>query len=623
MLAVQGLTKSYVGRVLFEDAAFVVAPGERVGVVGRNGSGKTTLLRILLGEETSDSGTVTTPKGYTFGHLSQHLDFAAPTVLDEACTALRPNEDGWVETYRAETVLSGLGVDPEAWGRPPSELSGGFQVRLNLAKVLLAGPDMLLLDEPTNYLDITSTRWLESFLTSWRGEVMIVTHDRAFLDTVSTHVLGIHRRRLRKLKGTTDRYYDTIAAEEETYAATLANADKAREHLEAFVRRFRAKATKARQAQSRVKMLERLGPAEKLADLDALDFVFTPAPFPGKTMLTAEGVTFGYEAGRPLIEDLDLAIGARDRIAVIGPNGRGKTTLLEILAGGLETSGGKVSRSPNLRLGYFGQTNVNRLRVEATVEEEILDALEQPTRGRARSLAGRMMFEGDDALKKVGVLSGGERARVLLAQILARPANLLLLDEPTNHLDMDSVSALADAVAVFPGAVVLVAHDEDLLHAVAERLVVFDGGTVAVFEGGYGDFLRQVGWVEERGDRASGPAPTGPRGAKAAGRKDQRRARAAPAAARSRPLGPLTPKITATEAAIADLEHREAETTLALTAAAEAGESVDVGRLAHDLHDVQTERDRLYEVLVAASEEYEARRAELDATDAAAGPTPS
>ncbi len=304
VLQVQGLAKSYVSQVLFDDVNFVVGKGERVGIVGRNGSGKTTLFRLILGEEIPDGGTMTTPNGYTFGYVSQKIAFSAPTVRDEACTALDAGE-GWVEAYKAESILDGLGFARESLDAAPDLLSGGFQVRLNLAKVLLSEPSMLLLDEPTNYLDITSVRWLERFLRDWRGEMMLITHDRTFMDSVCTHTLAIHRKRVRKTAGGTAKLYEQIAHDEEVHAKTLANDAKKREEVERFVNKFRYKATKARQVQSRLKALERKGSLDELAEIANLDFAFSSAPFPGKDMLDAEHLSFGY-GDEPLFSDLSF-----------------------------------------------------------------------------------------------------------------------------------------------------------------------------------------------------------------------------------------------------------------------------------------------------------------------------
>lgn len=503
MIALQNIRKGYGEQTLFDDLSFQVNPGERIGISGRNGHGKSTLFRIILGQESVDGGRIEIPRGYTIGHLDQHYQYTHATTLEEACSALPDLEGGYKEEYKAEEILHGLGFSEELIAKDPHKLSGGFQVRLNLAKALLREPRMLLLDEPTNYLDITSSRWLLRFLVNWENELMIITHDRAFMDAVCTHVVGIHRYKCRKVKGGVEKLWDAIAQDEEVFLKSVANEAKKREQMEKFIARFKAQAAKAKMVQSRVKLLEKKGEIPTLAPAAKdLDFAFSSADFPGKRMLQLTDVSFRYNEDSPwLFQNLTTEIFKGERIAIIGPNGRGKTTLLNLIAGEMEAKTGKVELNDNISLAYFGQTNVQRLDPRSTIEEEILASLElarNHSRGKARSLAGLMMFEGDAALKPVRVLSGGEKSRVLLAKILATPCNLLLLDEPTNHLDIESCESLVEAALDFTGTLIIVSHDEDLLRALATRLIVFDGDKAFQFDGTYDEFLEQVGWVEEK-----------------------------------------------------------------------------------------------------------------------------
>ena len=497
MLSVSSLKKSYGSQVLFEEVSFIINPGERVGLVGRNGHGKSTLFKIILGQEEHDSGTITVPKNYAIGHLSQHLVFTESNILDECCLALPLLDGCWKETYKAESLLHGLGFHDSDFTKSPDEFSGGYQIRLNLVKLLLTEPKLLLLDEPTNYLDIVSLRWLARFLIEFQGEILIVTHDRAFMDSVTTHTLGIHRGKVRKVEGQTEKLYTLIAEEEDLYEKTRLGEAKRRKHIEKFVDKFRAKASKAKAVQSRVKLLEKIDVKEELMDIQDLEFGFSYAPFPGKFPLTVNSASFGYEEGNLLIPETSLAVGKQDIIAIIGPNGKGKTTLLNMIAGELAPVSGQVAYNDNTKLSYFGQTNVNRLNLNRTIEEELWELDPNKSRTLIRSICGAMMFEGDSALKKLSVLSGGERSRVLLGKILLSPTNLLLLDEPTNHLDMHSVEALIEALESFPGAVMIVTHSEEIIHRIATRLIVFDRGTVELFEGSYEDFLRLRGWEDE------------------------------------------------------------------------------------------------------------------------------
>ncbi len=333
MLQITNIEKSYGKQLLFDSVNLTVNPGERVGLVGRNGHGKTTLFRLILGEEHAESGLIKVPNGYTIGHLSQHINFTEDTVIKEACLSLPENEDHIDETYKAEAILFGLGFTAEDMDKDPASLSGGYQVRLNLTKVLVSEPNLLLLDEPTNYLDIISVRWLTQFLRAWRSELIIITHDRDFMDSVTTHTMCIHRNKIRKVAGSTEKLYAQILLEEEVYEKTRQNDDKKRKEAEAFINRFRASATKAKAVQSRIKAFEKREKFDKLEEIKTLDFSFRSAPFAAKWLLTAEDLSFSFTPDGPkLIDGISFGVAKKDRIAVIGKNGKGKTTLLNLLA---------------------------------------------------------------------------------------------------------------------------------------------------------------------------------------------------------------------------------------------------------------------------------------------------
>ncbi len=495
MLSINQLTKGYGHQTLFEGITLQMTAGERLGLVGRNGSGKSTLFRIILGEEEADAGTITFPRNYRLGHLAQHIHFTKPTLLEEGCLGLPAGEED--DHYKVERILFGLGFTHEDMEKPPSLFSGGYQVRLNLAKVLVSNPNLLLLDEPTNYLDIVSIRWITQFLREWENELIIISHDREFMDDVTTHTAAIHRRSLRKMRGGTEKLYAQIVQDEEIYEKTRQNEEKKRQKEEQFIARFRAQATKASAVQSRIKRLDKMPALEKLAHIDHLDFEFHNAPFFAERLLDARNLSFHFKAENALIEDLSLTIKPKDRIAIIGKNGKGKSTLLNLLAKELTPVSGEVTVHPNLKLGFFGQTNIDRLHKNLTIEQEVQNANPNLSRTAVRNICGTMMFSGDHAEKKISVLSGGERSRVLLGKILAEPANLVLLDEPTNHLDMESIESLIEAIENFEGAVVIVTHSEMILKDLATRLVVFQGGKVDTFEGNYEEFLDRVGWEEE------------------------------------------------------------------------------------------------------------------------------
>lgn len=611
MIRAEKISKSYGDRVLFDEADFSLNPRERVGLVGRNGYGKTTLLRIIAGEESPDTGQLVVPKGYRIGYLRQELDFTHPTILEEAASGLPPQEAA--SLWKAEKILAGLGFAPGDFDRAPGEFSGGFLVRLNLAKALLAEPNLLLLDEPTNFLDITSIRWVERFLAQWPGELIVISHDRGFMDRVVTHVMGIHRCRIRKIAGTTDTYYGQIAQEEEIHEKTRLNDERRRREIELFISRFRAKARLAGLVQSRIKTLAKMEKRQKLEKLKTLEFSFREAPLPGKIALQARGLHFAWRPGEPLLEDFSLSVAAGERVAIVGPNGRGKTTLLKILASVLAPDRGEVVYPPAIRMGYFEQTHVGHLVPNRTVEEEILYSDAGVDRQLARDICGAMLFSGDEALKKVSVLSGGEKSRVLLGKIIASPVNLLLLDEPTNHLDLEACDALLAALDAFSGAVILVTHNEIFLHALAERLIVFRGQGVEVFDGTYAEFLEKGGWQDEKA--GGGPTPSVDRSQAEpprTARRELKRRRAEIAARRSRALRPLEQEMKRLEAEIERCDAAFAELTRQMEAASREGDGARIAAAAQAMHACRQESDRLFDALDRVTREHERLCAEFD-----------
>jgi ATP-binding cassette subfamily F protein 3 len=453
---------------------------------------------MILGEENYDSGSLSFPKNYRIGHLAQHLKFTQPTILEEACLGLLPEEKE--HTYKVEAILFGLGFTKNDMNRSPSEFSGGYQIRLNLAKVLVSNPNLLLLDEPTNYLDIISIRWLIGFLKQWKNEFIIISHDRDFMDSVSTHTAMIHRNKIKKIPGDTQKVFEQIILEEEIYEKTRLNDEKRRNEIEEFVTRFRSQANKASMVQSRVKMLEKMPEQEKLAKIQSLGFSFHYSPTQAKVIMEAQNLNFGYLPEKTLIKDLSITIKHGEKVAIIGKNGKGKSTLLNILTGEFKPNDGLVKNHSSMKSGYFGQTNIQRLVLDSTIEEEIGSVDRNLTKTQIRNICGSMMFSADDATKKISVLSGGEKSRVLLGKILAKEANVLFLDEPTNHLDMDSISALTESLVLFPGTVFIVTHSELILNEIPTKFIVFQNDGPIVFEGSYQDFLEKIGWEDEKQD---------------------------------------------------------------------------------------------------------------------------
>ncbi|MCG8618770.1 MAG: ATP-binding cassette domain-containing protein [Desulfobacterales bacterium] len=610
MLNIENISKGFGDQILLEETGMQINPGERVGLVGRNGHGKTTLLNIIAGIDHPDDGRVSIPSGYRIGMLSQHIRFEKPSVLEEAMRGLPEHEKD--HYWKAEKILAGLGFSNEAMQRDPHEFSGGYQVRLNLAKVLVSEPDLLILDEPTNYLDITSIRWISQFLISWPREVLLVTHDRGFMDNVVTHIVGIHRRKMRKIQGDTSKYYLQVAQDEEIYEKTRQNEAKRKKEIEQFITRFRAKARLANMVQSRIKTLSKLDNKEKLAELKNLEFAFNSLPFAGKQVLTAQDLTFGWEADTPLFKDFSLTVYPGDRVAVIGKNGKGKTTLLKLLNGSMEPQNGWVKPNPGVEHGYFEQTNVQTLNPTFTIEDELLLTHPDTERQKVRNICGAMMFEQDAALKKISVLSGGEKARVMLGKLLIRPLNLLLLDEPSNHLDIEACDAFVAALNAFDGAVVLVTHNEMFLHALANRLVVFKENGISVFDGTYQEFLEKEGWEDEaqrpekqKPDEAKPKQPT-------LTKKELRKKKSELVARRSKVLNPLQKQITKIEDSIERREERIAQVNQALLDASQNGEGSKIQELSKELAALESEVETFFEELEVKTEAADEIKAAYD-----------
>ncbi|MDJ0781401.1 MAG: ATP-binding cassette domain-containing protein [Desulfosarcinaceae bacterium] len=614
MFSIDNLTKSYGGHTLFDGVSFKISSRERVGLVARNGHGKTTLFRMLIGETDYDTGTISAPKNYRIGHVAQHLDFRASTILDEGIRGLPPADQH--QHWKVEKILFGLGFSQVDLYRSPHEFSGGYQVRLNLAKVLVSEPDLLLLDEPTNYLDITSIRWIERFLLQWPREIMLITHDRGFMDRIVTHVVGLHRGKARKIQGDTGKYYTQIAQDEEIYEKTRLNDERREKEIRLFISRFRAKARLANMVQSRIKTLAKMEKKEKLIQLKNLDFSFRSKAHRSKHILTASGLSFGYEKEIPLIQDFDLTISTGDRVCVVGKNGMGKTTLLKLLAGVLHPTAGGVTYHPAVERGFYEQTNVQSLVESRTIEEEMLAAHTDVDRQMARNICGAMMFEGDAALKKIAVISGGEKARVMLGKLLAKPYNLLLLDEPTNHLDMEACDALLAAIDNFDGTVVMVTHNEMFLHALATRLVVLRGTGIEVVEGSYQHFLDQGGWEDapppESGALSARGKGTRSDQAPRRTKKEARRLRSEILTQRAKVLKPMESGIAAAERDIEAQEERLEQLNDDMLTAAETQDGERIADLSRQIHLCQSRIEERFEELEGLYDQKEAHERRFD-----------
>jgi ATP-binding cassette subfamily F protein 3 len=627
MISVKNISKLYATRALFSDVNFDVLAGEKIGLVGRNGHGKTTLFRIIAGEEEPDKGNVFMPNNYSIGYLGQHLIFTKPTVLEEGCRGLGPEEIG--AEWKVEKILSGLGFSEEDFKRNPSEFSGGFQMRIALTKALVSEPNMLLLDEPTNFLDIVSIRWLEKFLRSWKNELIVISHDRDLVDSVTTHIVGIHRGMVRKMKGSTGKYYAQLHADEELHEKRRVQDEKKRKEIMVYVNTFRSKASHASRVQSNIKRLERMDKLDKLEEIRTLSFSFNYEPFRAGQMMDVNDLTFSYDGKEPyLISGLNFTVNRHDKICIVGKNGKGKTTLLKLLSGRLDPVSGSVKTHTQALLAYYEQANTADLDGELTVEEEISKGRAFIDKSRVRGICGAMMFSGDDAEKKVKVLSGGERSRVLLGKILAAPSNILFLDEPTHHLDIESCQAMMEAVRDFEGAALVVAHDEHFLNEVATKLIVFKNDRAFLYPGNYREFLDSVGWEEDGPNKPLpakpqsappaikqpvGPVPpksVAPRVEKGHSSKIARRARAEFVAMRSKVLKPLEAKIKSLEDEIISSEARVAAVNDELVKASRKGGLGAIRRseLSRELKELTENIDSYYVRLDATMKAYDAQK---------------
>ena len=604
MIQLTNVTKRFATRELFSNVNFQLGPKQRVGLVGRNGSGKSTLFKMILGEEALDGGEIGIPKNYKIGALRQHLHFSEKTIVDEVALAL--SEEEKYEIYRVEKMLFGLGFTGEDLEKSPSAFSGGYQIRLNLAKLLIAQPNLLLLDEPTNYLDILSLRWLKTFLKTFDGEVLLITHDRDFMDSVTTHTMGIVRRNLFQIQGNTHKFYAQLAANDELYEKERQNQEKKRKELEDFIARNKVRASTAALAQSKVKLLEKMDVMEELESENTLRFDFNYQETPAKIIMEAKDLSFGYDPSKPLFEKIGFALAKGECLGIIGKNGKGKSTLLNVLAGELKQNTGEISTHPATAMAHFGQTNINRLNAENTIIDEIYVGNPKLAFASVRAICGGMMFSGDDAKKKVSLLSGGEKSRVMLGQILARNVNLLFLDEPTNHLDMDSIEALTQAMERFEGSIVLVTHSEELLRRVADRLIVFTSKGAEYFEDGYDAFLEKIGWEEEAGEAKPKKAPK-------FDKYQLKKLRATLVKERSAKANPLRTQVEALESEIMTREEKLKVLTQDLATASSKGESERIRELSKQVSHEELAVESAFAKLETAQTKLDAVMAEFEA----------
>ncbi len=594
MIQLQNISKSFASQELFSNLNMKLNAGNRMGLVGRNGSGKSTLFKLILGEETEDSGDVIIPKHYKIGTLKQHLTFSEKTLREEAALALE--EEMKYDVYRVEKILFGLGFVNEDLDKDPLSFSGGYQIRINLAKLLVTEPNLLLLDEPTNYLDIVSLRWLKNFLRSFPGELILITHNRDFMDSVCTHTMGLVRKNIEILEGNTHKFYEQLSLNDELYAKQKVAQDKKVKELEEFIARNKARASTASLAQSKVKQLEKMDRMNDLAFDNSLAFEFNFKELPAKVMLEVEALSFGYTPQNILFKDISFSIKRGECIGIIGKNGKGKSTLLNTLAGELKQLSGTLTSHPSVEFAHFGQTNIARLHPNATVIDEIHSANLKLSTERVRSIAGSMMFSGDSSDKKVSLLSGGEKSRVMLGQILAREVNLLFLDEPTNHLDMESIEALTEAIQNFDGAVMIVTHSEEMLRRVCDRLVIFAKNGAEYFNGGYDEFLEKIGWEDDELEQKVKVAPK-------SNNKESKKLKAELTRERNKLTSPFKKKVEKLEESIMKLEDELSVHHEELIKASNAGDSASLMDLSKTVSIEEKKVEELFEELEVQQDE--------------------
>src|SRR5947208_1903300 len=527
MLSITDISVRIAGRLLIDDSTVQIVPGARVGFVGRNGVGKSTLFHAIRGDLPTESGSITLPPRWRIGSLAQEApdgpeslinvvlkaDLERHALLHEAETADDPHRIAEIQTRlvdidahsapaRAAAILSGLGFSTADQTRPCSEFSGGWRMRVALAATLFAAPDLLLLDEPTNYLDLEGTLWLEDHLANYPRTVIVISHDRDLLDTSVDQILHLDRTKLTLYRGSYSSFEEQRATREMLDAKHAKRQEAERKRLQAFVNRFKAKASKARQAQSRVKMLERMKPIAALVTQDVREISF-PAPekMLSPPIIAVDDVSVGYDPKKPVLNRVTLRIDNDDRIALLGANGNGKSTLVKLLANRLAAFSGTITRAEKISIAYFAQHQLDELSEDGSPYDHVRKLMSDAPETKVRGRTGAIGFSGKAGDTLVKNLSGGEKARLLLGLATFFGPNMIILDEPTNHLDIDSRAALAEAINEFPGAVIMVSHDRYLIEACADRLWVVADHAVTNFDGDLDDYRRLV--LSARGLRAS------------------------------------------------------------------------------------------------------------------------
>ena len=591
MLTIGGLSKSYGGRVLFEDVTLQVNRGDRIGLVGPNGAGKTTLLRLVLGDETPDDGTITFQRGTSIGYLPQEsapigdetVVELASSVNTELVRVMREMRllaaagdedsgeaheansrfdelDGSTIQAKAKQMLNGLGFRDSDFDRRAAELSGGWVMRAHLARLLTQEPDLLILDEPTNHLDLEALLWFQDYLKYYPGAILMISHDREFLNQLVDGILEIRQSKLTRYRGTYDDYLVQREAAEQQLLAAYKNQQRDIARLQEFADRFGAKASKASQAQSKLKQIERMEKIEAPAsEAKKVSFNFPQPQRSGQRAIRLTDIHHAY-GEKVVYAGVSLEVEREKRIVLVGPNGAGKSTILKILAGVLPVQQGVRELGHNTKTGYYSQYRVEMLQPQRTVLEEALDTPQRITEQEIRTVLGCFLFSGDSVFKKISVLSGGEKSRLALVKLLLDPPNLLLMDEPTTHLDIGSIDALIGALKMFSGTVVFISHDVYFIRALANHVIHVKSGQLHHYSGGYQYYLDKTAAVSERAALTAGDAPvkTKPVQKEKSGgiSKDQRRREAEERQTRARLLREQKQLVEKLEKSIADYERQ-------------------------------------------------------------------
>src|ERR1700722_11558670 len=607
MLTVSRLSKSFGGRILFEDAALQVNRGERIALIGPNGAGKTTLFSILLGLDEADTGEVALQRGLKVGYLPQE---SAPvndeTVLEVATALLRgpatndqdqlPKEESFSSDHqqieaKAKRILRGLGFRETDYARQAKTMSGGWIMRAHLGRLLVMEPDLLLLDEPTNHLDLESLVWLQNYLSTYSGAILLISHDRSFLNAVADRMVEIDQRKLISYRGNYDEYLTQKAARQEQHLAAYKNQQREINRLQTFIDRFGAKNTKASQAQSKRKQIERM---DKIEAPDSagrrVAFQFPQPERSGRKVLELKGVDHAY--GETVVyQGLDFTVERNQRIVLVGPNGAGKSTLLKLLAGVLPIQSGSRELGHNVQVGYCSQHRVDTLNLDHTLLQEASDCGQQVSEQVVRTLLGAFLFRGDEVFKPVSVLSGGEKSRLVLAKLLLNPPNFLLMDEPTTHLDMPSIEALIQSLRQYEGTLVFISHDVYFIKSIATSVLHVRGGALTPYPGNYDYYLEKTGTESAvAGLVAEGKSTETEAGAGSARKgREQKRLEADARQKRSEVKQELQQELSTLEEKILRLELRQKELTSFLEQPDRSENSVRPAQVGRELASVTQE----------------------------------